>query len=239
MLGETDNKKGENTVASKNYLSGLFGSSPVAPLQSHMALVDKCVTKLIPLFENMAKGDHDAVEKVYHEIAALEQKADDQKHLLREKLPTSLFMSISRQDLLDALRIQDLLANRARDIAGIVVGRQLSFPEEAGKHAIELVAATVETSHQALRVVNELDELVETGFRGRAVRVVEDMLMKLDELESATDRIQVELRADLFAVERDLFPVDVMFMYRIIESIADIADDAERVGRRFQLMLAK
>jgi uncharacterized protein Yka (UPF0111/DUF47 family) len=49
----------------------------------------------------------------------------------------------------------------------------------------------------------------------------------------------VELRSDLFAVEKDLYAVDVMFMYRVIESIADIADDAERVGRRFQQMLAK
>lgn len=226
-------------MASKNYLAGLFGASPVAPLQSHMTMVDECVTKLVDLFENMASGNTDAVEAVYLEIAALEQKADDKKHLLREQLPTGLFMPIERQDLLDALRVQDLLANKARDIAGIVVGRKLQFPEKVGQRAIELVKATVETCHQALKVVNELDELIETGFKGHAVRVVEEMLIELDNLESATDRIQVDLRADLFAVEKDLYAVDVMFIYRIIESIAEIADDAERVGRRFQLMLAK
>ncbi|HIF18064.1 MAG TPA: TIGR00153 family protein [Cycloclasticus sp.] len=226
-------------MASKNYLSGLFGASPVAPLQLHMTLVDECVTKLIDLFEKMALGDADAVKRVYHEIAALEQKADDKKHMLREQLPTGLFMPIERQDLLDALRVQDLLANRARDVAGIVVGRKLRFPEQAAQRAIELVRATVATCNQALRVVNELDELIETGFRGHAVRVVEKMLVELDNLESETDRIQVELRSDLFAVEKDLYAVDVMFMYRVIESIADIADDAERVGRRFQQMLAK
>jgi predicted phosphate transport protein (TIGR00153 family) len=204
-----------------------------------MTLVDECVSKLVDLFENMASGDTDAVEAVYHEIAELEQKADDKKHELREQLPTGLFMPIERQDLLDSLRVQDLLANRSRDIAGIVVGRKLKFPDQASERAIELVRATVATSHQALKVVNELDELIETGFRGHAVRVVEEMLVELDSLESETDRIQVELRADLFAVERDLYAVDVMFLYRIIESIADIADDAERVGRRFQQMLAK
>ncbi|ORU89835.1 MAG: phosphate transport regulator [Cycloclasticus sp. symbiont of Poecilosclerida sp. M] len=226
-------------MASKNYLTGLFGASPVAPLQSHMTIVDECVSKLIGLFEHMAKGDTDAVKETYHEIAALEQKADDQKHLLREQLPTGLFMPIERQDLLDSLRVQDLLANRARDIAGIVVSRNLQFPKQAAARAIELVKATVETCHQALKVVNELDELIETGFRGHAVRVVEKMLVELDDLESETDRIQVDLRSDLFAVEKVLYAVDVMFMYRVIESIADIADDAERVGRRFQQMLAK
>jgi hypothetical protein len=187
----------------------------------------------------MASGNTDAVKEVYHEIAALEQKADDQKHLLREHLPSGLFMPIERQDLLGALRVQDLLANRARDVAGIVVSRKLKFPEQAGQSAIVLVKATVETCHQALRVVNELDELIEAGFRGHAVRVVEKMLAELDDLESETDRIQVDLRSDLFAVEKDFYAVDVMFMYRVIESIADIADDAERVGRRFQIMLSK
>ncbi|MFT6219278.1 MAG: putative phosphate transport protein (TIGR00153 family) [Cycloclasticus pugetii] len=226
-------------MASKNYLSGIFGPSPVAPLQSHMKLVDECVSKLVDLFECMSKGDTDGVEEVYQQIATLEQKADDQKHLLREHLPSGLFMPIDRQDLLDSLRVQDLLANRARDIAGIVVGRKLQFPEHASARAIELVRATVKTCHQALKVVNELDELVETGFRGHAVRVVESMLIELDKLESETDRIQVELRTALFEVERDLYAVDVVFMYRIIESIAGIADDAERVGRRFQIMLSK
>jgi len=226
-------------MASKNYLSGIFGPSPVAPLQSHMKLVDECVSKLVDLFECMSKGDTDGVEEVYQQIATLEQKADDQKHLLREHLPSGLFMPIDRQDLLDSLRVQDLLANRARDIAGIVVGRKLQFPEHASARVIELVRATVKTCHQALKVVNELDELVETGFRGHAVRVVESMLIELDKLESETDRIQVELRTALFEVERDLYAVDVVFMYRIIEYIAGIADDAERVGRRFQIMLSK
>jgi predicted phosphate transport protein (TIGR00153 family) len=232
-------EKNIKNMASKNYLTGLFGASPVAPIQEHMALVDECVSKLVDLFEFMSKGDTKSVEGVYHQIAELEQKADDKKHFLREHLPTGLFMPIERHDLLDALRVQDLLANRARDIAGIVVGRKLQLPEKASQRAIELVKATVATCHQALKVVNEFDELIETGFRGHAVRVVEDMLIELDNLESETDRIQVELRSDLFAVERDLYAVDVMFMYRVIESIADIADDAERVGPRFQLMLAK
>jgi len=60
-------------MPSKNYLSGLFGASPVAPLQSHMTIVDECVSKLVDLFEHMASGNTDAVKEVYHEIAALEQ----------------------------------------------------------------------------------------------------------------------------------------------------------------------
>lgn len=203
-----------------------------------MEMVHSCVNRLVDLFEAMQQQDFEAVTQAYYGIAELEQRADDQKHLLREHLPKSLFMPIARQDLLDALRIQDKLANRTRDIAGIVVGRKMSFPETAAGLMLDMVKATVATVSKTHEVVNELDELVETGFRGRAVRLVEDMLVELDDLESETDRIQVEIRAALFQVEKDLSAVDVMFMYRVLESVAKIADDAERVGRRFQMMLA-
>ena len=225
-------------MSSQNYLSRLFGSSPISPLQAHMQIVHDCVSQLCPLFAAMKENDHDAVTNVYYKIAELEQKADDQKHELREHLPKGLFLPIARADLLDALRIQDLLANRARDIAGLIVSRQMRFPDSAASVMHDMVKATVATVSKTHDVVNELDELVETGFRGRAVRLVEEMLVELNVLETETDRIQVDLRSKIYKEESALPPVDVMFMYRVIEEVAMIADDAERVGRRFQMMLA-
>jgi len=43
----------------------------------------------------------------------------------------------------------------------------------------------------------------------------------------------------LFDIEKQLPPIDVMFLYRIIELTGDIGDMAERVGRRLELMLAR
>jgi uncharacterized protein Yka (UPF0111/DUF47 family) len=50
--------------------------------------------------------------------------------------------------------------------------------------------------------------------------------------------LQVKLRAEIFAIEQDLSPVDVMFLYRIIELIGDVADMAERIGRRLEQLLS-
>jgi uncharacterized protein len=47
------------------------------------------------------------------------------------------------------------------------------------------------------------------------------------------------LRAELFELEPGLPPVDVIFMYKIIEWIGDLADVAKRVGHRLELLLAK
>ncbi len=50
---------------------------------------------------------------------------------------------------------------------------------------------------------------------------------------------QVEIRTMLFEIEKDLPPVDVIFLYQIIQWVGDAADLAQRVGSRLQFMLAK
>ncbi|MGL6122545.1 MAG: DUF47 family protein, partial [Shewanella sp.] len=41
------------------------------------------------------------------------------------------------------------------------------------------------------------------------------------------------------AMESELNPIDVMFLYKTIEWVGGLADLAERVGSRLELMLAR
>jgi hypothetical protein len=101
------------------------------------------------------------------------------------------------------------------------------------------VARNIDAAEKAADAINELDDLLETGFRGREVELVEKMINQLDVIEDDTDRMQVTLRKDLLAIENDLNPIDVMFLYQIIEWIGDLADLAERVGARLEILLAR
>jgi predicted phosphate transport protein (TIGR00153 family) len=65
------------------------------------------------------------------------------------------------------------------------------------------------------------------------------MINKLDDIESDTDNLQAEIRGKIFAIENDLPPVEVIFLYLIIQSTGDVADRAQNVGSRLQLMLAR
>ena len=49
----------------------------------------------------------------------------------------------------------------------------------------------------------------------------------------------MQIRHALFAIEKELPPIDVMFLYRIIDWVGEVADIAQRVGSRLQLMLAR
>lgn len=220
-------------------ISSLFGSSPVAPLQSHMSSVQECIDELIPFFKAVLSEDWNEAKAQQKKIARLENEADKLKKKLRLHLPKSLFMPVSRRDLLEVLTMQDKIANKAKDIAGIILGRKMTFPLAVSSQLMEFVSRCIDAAKQAQKAINELDELVETGFSGREVNLVQEMIKTLDDIESDTDKIQVKVRAELFKQEKDLPPVDVMFMYRVIDSIGDLADLSQRVGSRLELMLAR
>ena len=52
--------------------------------------------------------------------------------------------------------------------------------------------------------------------RKKEVELVENMIKKLNKIEHETDEIQIKLRQDLFDIEKELPPIEVMFLYKII-----------------------
>jgi len=226
-------------VPTKNPLLSIFGSSPVRPLQQHMVKVMEAVTPLKDLAEAVLARDMDRVEAIQEEIARHEDEADDLKHELRLHLPRSLFMPVERRDVLEVLNTQDRIANRAKDIAGLIRGRRMTIPENIAGDFEKFVGRGVDACKQAHRIIDELDELVETGFSGTEVDRVQEMIKELDRIEKDTDVIQIRIRSKLFEIEQDLPPVEVMFLYRIIDWTGDLGDRAQRVGSRLQIMLAQ
>jgi predicted phosphate transport protein (TIGR00153 family) len=222
-----------------NILSSLFGRSPVSPLQQHMAKVQACLEVLHPFFVAVFAEDWESATRHRAQIAEHEDEADKLKKQLRLQLPKGILMPVSRRDVLEVLRTQDKLANKAKDISGLILGRKMIFPAELHAPLIEFLQRNLEAARQAEVAINELDELVETGFASLEVERVEDMLKTLNKIEADTDDLQITIRAALLKKEKELPPVDVMFMYKIIEWIGDLADLAQGVGSRLELMLAK
>lgn len=217
----------------------MFARSPIKPLETHICKVQSCVEKLIPFFEAVLKEDWVAAEKLQNKISQLENEADELKKDLRLHLPRGLFLPVPRTDILEILITQDRIANKAKDIAGIIVGRKLVLPHTIAENYISFLKRCIDASQQATQAINQLDELLETGFRGNEAKLVEDMINTLDIIETDTDRLQVQIRRQLFELEKDLPPVDVIFLYKIIEWTGDLADRAQTVGGQLELLLAR
>ena len=219
-------------------LANIFGSSPVKPLEKHVGVAYQCTKQLYPFFEAVLAGDWDKAAEHRNAIDALEHKADDLKKEIRMNLPKSLFMPVPREDLLELLLVQDKMANRTKDVSGLVLGRQMKIPDAIAEDFLLFVQRNIDAAKQARKSVRELDELFTTGFRGAEAALVESLVEELDRIETETDGLQAQLRAALFKVEDSMGPVDVIFLYRVIELTGEIADMAERVGRRLELLLS-
>ncbi len=221
-----------------NVLANIFGSSPVRPLEQHMDLAYRCAKKLRPFFDAVIAKDHERMAEVRNQITTLEHEADNLKKEIRLNMPKSLFMPVPREDLLELLLVQDKIANRTKDVSGIIMGRKMEIPEEIAEKFIEFVESNIDASKQARKSVRELDELFTAGFKGAEVDLVAHLIEELDAIETHTDEQQTKIRAALFEIEKSLDPIDAMFLYEVIQLTGEIADMAERVGRRLELLLS-
>ena len=217
----------------------LFAKSPFKPMQEHMHVVLECMKQVVPLFEALCDGDAEGVARAERTIDELESRADALKNDLRAHLPKRLLLPVDRRDLLEILDLQDTIADRAQDIAGLLVMRDMSVPESMRRPLLELTRAVERTCVGGANVIASLDELLEIGFRGREADRVEHMIDELGALESETDRIEDELTRELFRLEKKLSAVDVMLWYQLIGWIGDLADNAEKVGNRIRLLIAR
>ena len=222
-----------------NSISNLFGKSPIRPLQEHMSLVVVCASKLEPFFESVIANDWQTASEVFDRISDDENQADELKKQFRLNMPKSLFMPVSRGDLLGILAQQDNIANTAKDVCGIVLGREMDIPTSLQSDFIAYVKSTIETCEEARTAIDELDELLGTGFTGQEVKFVKKLIRDLDAQEQKVDKRERKLRHRLFKIEGDIPPIHVMFLYNVIDNIGEIADTAERVGNQLELLLAK
>jgi predicted phosphate transport protein (TIGR00153 family) len=222
-----------------NPLARLLRQSPFKPLQEHMRVVAKCMDEFMPLFEALFEKDQRRVKEIAEKIDKIESEADEIKNGLRLNLPKTLFLPVARRDLLVLISEQDSIADAVENIAGILIVREMKVPEAMRDLLMELIQATIDTFNKALKVIEELDELLEVGFRGKYSSIVTDMVVDLKQTEEITDDLAKELNRVLFSMEDQLKPVSVIFWYKLIKEIGEVANHSENVGDRILLFLAR
>ncbi|MGH0032860.1 MAG: TIGR00153 family protein [Myxococcota bacterium] len=219
------------------WIDKLVGRSPIGPMQEHMRVAVQCAHQIVPLVEAMVSGDGEAVRTQRAEIDRLEHEADTIKHEIRSHLPRRLMLAMERRDMLDILDQQDSIADVTQDIAELVDQRGMQLPEALAEPTRSLAARVVAACEQGQRIIDELDELLETGFAGREASRVEEMISELARIESETDDLLDRACRTLFAMEDEL-GIATVYWHQILLWIADVADYAERVGNRLRLLIA-
>lgn len=217
----------------------VFGPSPIKPIEQHMRKTYLCAKQLSSLFEAVLKEDWPTVQAFKIKIVDIEREADRIKRNLRLHLPTGLFLPVSRTDLLELLSAQDQIANKAKDIANLIASRKMLIPPSLALLLMPFLNRCLDAAKQACQAINELDELLESGFRGSEVKIVGDMIVTLDEIEHDCDKKLADIRDCIFKLEKELPPIEVIFLYKLVQWIDDLADHAQIVGSRLQILIAR
>ncbi|MFC2160647.1 TIGR00153 family protein [Acidobacteriota bacterium] len=218
-------------------INKLFGKSPFEPLHLHMIKVKECVDLVKPLMENFIDGKQAEVERYAKEIFKAEHEADLVKKEIRNNLPRSLFLPVSRGDLLRFLKEQDSIADSAEDLAALVTMRPMSVPDGLKEDLKALVNKVLETYEIAMKVSGEIKILAETSFGGAEAHKVIEKIEEIKLKEWEADIAQMNVAKKLFSMEKDIDPVSIMMWTHVFKELGALANHAENTGDNLATML--
>ncbi|MFQ5823204.1 MAG: TIGR00153 family protein [bacterium] len=218
-------------------IARLFGRSPFAPLQSHMNKVADCVHKVGEFFEAIQKGNQNTVENLAKEVSELEHTADLTKNEIRNNLPKGLFLPVDKGNLLEILAIQDSIADKAEDIGHLLILQKLDMPAELKDDFKAFLAKNIESFNVAQRIIQKMDELLESSFGGIEAEKVKTMVDEVAYKEHESDLLQQTLLRNLFSLEKRISYSSFILWLRIIETIGAISDLSENLGDRVRATL--
>ena len=131
-----------------------------------------------------------------------------------------MFLPVHRRDLLDVLEMQEAIADRTEDIVGLMVDLPIEVPEEMRKPILILTGRAADAVSAANDVVGKFDDLVETGFKGPELKKTKALIREVISIETDADHIGTDITHTLFAHARDMDPVSIVFLHRLISWIS-------------------
>ncbi len=217
----------------------LLAESPFSGLQEHMEVDNKASEALKSFIKSAVESDWKTAKEHRETIVKLEHQADEIKNNIRNHLPKSLFMSVSRQDILDLVFTMDGIPNAAKDISGVMIGRRMVIPEHMSQRFIDCTNSAIMATHQACDAIKKVNEMQRSGFGGKNSNQLHHLVAEIEQLEHENDELEISLRNELFKIEQDLPPVDVIFLYDIINKIGILADISQSLGHILIRLVAK
>ncbi len=215
-----------------NALGKLFGWSPFRLLQQHMGQVSTCVAKMCEALDAFERESWAEVESAAEEISRLEHKADKIKDQIRGNLTRRLFLPIDRGRVLEILALQDTLADRAEDVAVLLTIKRLKILPGIADQFRKFRDMNIKAVTLVAKIIDQFDELVETGFGGTTADKIRVMVHDVAYAEHEVDLIQRKLLKDLLARETELSAGDLYLWMQLIRQLASLSNGSENLANR-------
>ncbi len=217
----------------------IFTKPPFELLQMHLNKVIEGVGLMRETVIAYCDDDFKKAEELAVKVVIKEREADEIKNLIREHLPRSLFMPVSRGDFLNYLREQDHIIDRAEDVALALMLRDIYMPQCIKDSIKNLTNNVVEVVELVPETLNSMIELINSSFLKRKEEKVHENIAKLDKREDITAHLEVEVMKCLFEEEEVFSFGEFYVLVDVVKQLAKMADHAENCGDRIRCMIAK
>ncbi len=217
----------------------VFAESPFRPLHMHAEKGADAVRKLSESLDAYCIGDMARVEELSNEINVIEHEADVIKQTIRSQLKSSIMLPVNADDLLDFLKPQDAIPDRAQDVAYWLTLRKCELPDVIRDELLKLMSKSAETVEMYETLVDKLSELLETSFSKKEVKQTLAIVPQVEELEHDVDVIETNLVKIIFKHEDVLGGAGVYHLAELVKTIGDIADKSEHAADRLRTMILR
>ena len=210
-------------------IGGIFGRSPFGPVHEHLVKARACVELLPVIVDAMADGRIEEVRKLADEVHRHEHEADLIKTDIRNQLSLSIFSAPQRAEIMTLLRVQDNVADRAEEAAGLMELRNTKVPDGM-KEELRLLARGVKS---ACEVVVAVEARIADAESIVEAELVKEVKAKLDPFYDQAHQGSIASRkalAKVFEFESEIDPVSVIFLMQIIALLNRVSDELENTA---------
>lgn len=213
--------------------------SPYDGLFEHAAKVAECVRLLDVGYDQYSAGRFDEFTQTTRRIGEVEHEADIVKAKVSSHLPRSLFMPSGTRQFELLLHEQDSILDHVEDLSERMDARRTVIPERLRPGFRALVHASIATVDAYEKAIESFSDVLASGFGGAARDEVKLLVKEIHQREFEGDRARFALLREIYAMEGELSPLDVMHLVLFADILDDVADAAEAAAERLRAMVAQ
>lgn len=221
-------------------IGGDFGPNVLEPLYEHLCKGRLCTELITECAEALIARDQPRMLELAARINEAELQADHIKLAIRHGLTKSIFAAVRRTDVLQIVRYQDRIADRAQDLAKLFTVRETRVPPSASdtfRILMQSVLATVTTLCSAVQRLVAID--LPHAPQPTSAETMTDILERIHQLENKSDNLIEQFLKLLFAHENESDPVSVMLLFQAARLIGQMADAAENAAEFYAAITAE
>ncbi len=218
-------------------IARLFGRSPFNLMQRHMDQVGKCVQKMNEALDTFEAGNFDELPRLSKEISKLEHEADQIRDDIRNHLQRRFFMPVNRGQILRILSQQDSLADTAEDVGVLLTMKRISVPDELQDSFKRFREHTNRSVELAGSIIDEIDELAETGFGGVEAEKIRTVARDVAFAEHQADGAAHEFVQGIYARDDQLSVGEFHLWMRLTRTFSELSNTAENLADSITMIL--